>query len=197
MKCEKCEEEHGGTYGSGRFCSSKCARGFSTKNKRDEINRKVSMKLTGRSQEPREGSFAKTAVDWAEVQRYYDEGNRIEECIKKFGFSNNAWAKASDLGLVKSNRHRYITPLDELMTENSSYNRGNLKRRLLNDGILKNECALCGLQNEWNGKSIIHHLDHINGVHNDHRLENLRMICPNCHSQTPTYAGRNAHNDNV
>ena len=48
MKCENCEEEHDGSYGSGRFCSSKCARGFSTKNKREEINIKVSKSLLGR-----------------------------------------------------------------------------------------------------------------------------------------------------
>ena len=48
MKCENCNNEHSGTYGSGRFCTTKCARGFSTKNKRVEINNKVSAKMTGR-----------------------------------------------------------------------------------------------------------------------------------------------------
>lgn len=48
MKCESCNVEHNGKYGSGRFCSSKCARGFSTKNKRKEINKKVSEKMRGR-----------------------------------------------------------------------------------------------------------------------------------------------------
>jgi len=49
MKCENCESEHNGDYGSGRFCSSKCARGFSTKEKRQEINEKVGKKLRGKS----------------------------------------------------------------------------------------------------------------------------------------------------
>jgi hypothetical protein len=48
MKCENCEKEHNGSYGSGRFCSSKCARGFSTKSKRQEISKKVSKKLKGK-----------------------------------------------------------------------------------------------------------------------------------------------------
>jgi predicted HNH restriction endonuclease len=46
MKCENCEKEHEGTYGSGRFCAKECARGFSTKEKRIEINKKVSLKLS-------------------------------------------------------------------------------------------------------------------------------------------------------
>ncbi|HUQ05326.1 MAG TPA: HNH endonuclease signature motif containing protein [Kofleriaceae bacterium] len=50
-------------------------------------------------------------------------------------------------------------------------------------------CALCGIS-EWCGKSLVLHVDHINGVHNDQRLENLRLLCPNCHSQTDTYCNR-------
>jgi RNA polymerase subunit RPABC4/transcription elongation factor Spt4 len=50
------------------------------------------------------------------------------------------------------------------------------------------------LEPEWNGKVLTLQVDHINGVNDDHRLENLRFLCPNCHSQTPTYAGSNALN---
>lgn len=86
-------------------------------------------------------------------------------------------------------------PLEEIMTENSDYNSTDLKKRLLNDGILENCCAVCGLGPEWNGEELILEIDHINGIHRDNRLENLRIICPNCHSQGPTHAGRNlAHN---
>jgi hypothetical protein len=60
MKCECCDTEHDGTYGSGRFCSSKCARGFSTKNKRQEINAQVSKSLTGRKLEE---EHRKKAID--------------------------------------------------------------------------------------------------------------------------------------
>ena len=81
-------------------------------------------------------------------------------------------------------------PLLSVMVENSGYDRGRLKRRLLKEGLLKEECAECGQKPEWKGKPLVMVLDHINGVNNDHRLENLRLLCPNCNSQTPTFAGR-------
>ena len=65
------------------------------------------------------------------------------------------------------------------------------KQRIIDEGLLKNECSKCGLKDEWQGEPIVLHLDHINGDHFDHRIENLRLLCPNCHSQTPTYCSKN------
>ena len=65
-----------------------------------------------------------------------------------------------------------------------------LKERLVKEGILEYKCAECGIS-KWNNKPLSLHLDHINGINNDHRIENLRFLCPNCHSQTDTYAGKN------
>jgi hypothetical protein len=86
---------------------------------------------------------------------------------------------------------RNLIPLSEVMVEHSTYTRASLKRRLLQDGILSNECSVCGLGDKWEGKPIVHQLDHINGVNDDNRIENLRIICCNCHSQTSTFSGRN------
>jgi hypothetical protein len=83
------------------------------------------------------------------------------------------------------------TPLSEVLVEHSQFTRGSLKKKLLKEGILKNECCLCHLSPEWEGKKLIMVLDHINGVHNDNRLENLRLLCPNCNSQTSTFCGKN------
>lgn len=83
-------------------------------------------------------------------------------------------------------------PLEECLVENSSYCRRNLKKRLLKNGLIKNECSICGIKDNWNDKKLIMVLDHINGVSNDNRIENLRMVCPNCNSQQDTFAGRNA-----
>lgn len=83
-------------------------------------------------------------------------------------------------------------PLEEVMVENSNYNRSQLKKRLIRDGILKNECFNCGLGPFWENSPLSLHLEHKNGIHNDHRLENLCLLCPNCHSQTSTFAGRNS-----
>lgn len=66
-----------------------------------------------------------------------------------------------------------------------------VKRYILRNNLLPYECVLCGMGPEWNGKPITLQLDHINGINNDHRLENLRILCPNCHSQTDTFAGKN------
>jgi len=82
-------------------------------------------------------------------------------------------------------------PLEERLCENSTYSRKQLKKRLIASGILKNVCAECGQLPEWNGKPLVLRLDHINGVNDDNRIENLRILCPHCDSQTSTFCGRN------
>ncbi len=81
--------------------------------------------------------------------------------------------------------------LESVLVEGSSYSRRSLKRRVIGVGLLKEECSECGLGPEWNGKKLVLVLDHINGVSNDNRLKNLRLLCPNCNSQQPTFAARN------
>lgn len=81
--------------------------------------------------------------------------------------------------------------METILTENSNYvSISKLKQRLVKGKYLEYKCACCGI-NEWQNKPITLQLDHINGNNRDHRLENLRFLCPNCHSQTNTYAGKN------
>ena len=81
--------------------------------------------------------------------------------------------------------------LDEILVENSDYNSiTKLKNRLIKEHKLEYKCACCGLTT-WLNKPITLQLHHINGQHNDHRLENLEFLCPNCHAQTDTYSGKN------
>ena len=83
-------------------------------------------------------------------------------------------------------------PLEEILVENSTYqNISRLKIRLVNEGLMEYNCALCNNDGTWMGQDLVLQLDHINGNNRDHRLENLRFLCPNCHSLTDTYAGRN------
>lgn len=93
-----------------------------------------------------------------------------------------------------SNNAKYS--LDEILVKDSSYmNIRSLKDRIVREKRLEYKCAMCGNIGIWNGQKLSLQLDHINGVHNDHRIENLRFLCPNCHSTTETYAGKNKKTD--
>jgi 5-methylcytosine-specific restriction endonuclease McrA len=81
--------------------------------------------------------------------------------------------------------------LKEILVDNSSYDRKNLKKRLYDENILEKKCCLCGQDENWNDMKISLILDHINGVHNDNRIENLRIVCPNCNAGLDTFAGKN------
>jgi hypothetical protein len=80
----------------------------------------------------------------------------------------------------------------EILVERSTYAwTSTLKRRLLKEGVLVNRCSRCGLGPEWQGEPLTMILDHRNGDNRDNRLGNLRLLCPNCNSQQPTFAGKN------
>jgi len=105
-------------------------------------------------------------------------------------FTGRGWAKGKNAdtcpSLMRSREFNKL-PDSEVFCENSSYhNTVALRRRLISDHNWDYSCSICGLT-MWNGKSLTLHMDHINGVSNDHRLENLRFLCPNCHQQTETW----------
>lgn len=80
--------------------------------------------------------------------------------------------------------------LDEILVRGKKFDGPRLAQRLIDAGLLVRQCAMC-LLTQWLGKPIPLELDHINGEHDDNRLENLRLLCPTCHALTPTYRGRN------
>jgi 5-methylcytosine-specific restriction endonuclease McrA len=124
--------------------------------------------------------------DWSEVQAYFDAGHTYAECIAFFGFQRDTWTAAVKRGELLA-RSRAL-PLHVMFERKMA--RGSIRRRLLELGLLTKRCNRCGID-EWRGRALTIHIDHINGVKDDWRLENLRMLCPNCHSQTPTFSGRN------
>lgn len=81
---------------------------------------------------------------------------------------------------------------EKLFVENSLHGRNTVRRRILKEKIIPYVCAECGSLPQWKNKTLTLVLDHINGTPNDNRLENLRFLCPNCNSQTNTFAGRNS-----
>ena len=132
----------------------------------------------------------------------------ISEVLFKLGYSvkGNSWGfsqvrrRMDDLGLtmkdfkgksatIEGKNVKKVTA-EDLFKPNCRHPRNVLRRFIINHHLLPYKCAICGCS-EWNGKTLSLELDHINGINNDNRLENLRFLCPNCHSQTTTYGSRN------
>lgn len=97
-------------------------------------------------------------------------------------------------GHLRGKRHCWSNKikLEHLLITNSSVSLSTKhKQRLINEKLIENFCVKCGIKDLWNNEPIVLHLDHINGDHFDHRIDNLRLLCPNCHSQTKTYCSKN------
>lgn len=92
-------------------------------------------------------------------------------------------------GKTFDNRHH--KSLEEVMIEDSNYSSLSLKKRLIKEGVLDYKCVWCGNEGIWNEKEVTLQMDHINGNRSDQRLDNLRILCPTCHSYTATFRGRN------
>jgi transposase-like protein len=128
--------------------------------------------------------------DWDEIQRAHDSGMSMRECQKEFGFSTAAWHEARKRGALDTRAP--FTPIEELLVAGRPRNRGHLRARLLRAGLKEERCERCGLD-EWRGEPLRVTLHHVNGDPYDNRIENLVFLCPNCHSQTPNFGGRNGH----
>lgn len=146
-----------------------------------------------------------------ELQQLIDTSSSYGEILRTLNLSNKGGNPKTlkariveeqlDCSLLNANRrkenlesifsNRPCKSIEELLVVDSNHNRSTLKKRLLKEGLLKNQCYICGQLPEWNGKPLALQIDHMNGVSNDNRLENLRILCPHCHSQTDNFAGKN------
>lgn len=119
--------------------------------------------------------------------------NTVKKKIKEMGldvshFTFQGWSK----GLTSDeNTSIKKKPIEEVLVENSGWSSHNLKLRLFKEGLKEKRCERCK-RTEWEGEEIPLELHHINGSHNDNRIENLQILCPNCHALTDSYSGKSS-----
>jgi hypothetical protein len=150
--------------------------------------------------------FVSRSSDWTveELRAAVAASTSLGEAIRRLGLraaggnprSIQRWIERLDI----STEHfvapgapgvRAKIPLSEILVERSTYSRTKLKERLFREGLKTRACEMCGQGEQWRGARMSLILDHINGVHDDNRLENLRIVCPNCAATLDTHCGRN------
>ncbi len=117
-----------------------------------------------------------------------DNHRTVTRWVEEWGISTEHFTHGK--GRPVGRRYEAL-PLEEVLVERSAYSRAKLKQRLYETGLRARECELCGQGEQWRGAPMSLILDHVNGVHDDNRLENLRIVCPNCNATLPTHCGRN------
>jgi len=125
--------------------------------------------------------------DWTDVQAAIDEGLSMRECCERFGFAPATWSKAVKRGVIVP--REWVTPIEEILVAGCRRGRSHVKARLIGAGLKENRCEICGIT-EWRGEPLVMELHHVNGDGEDNRLENLQLLCGNCHAQTDNWGGR-------
>ena len=116
------------------------------------------------------------------IKKYVEEYN-----IDISHFRGQTWNK----GMGNTDYAAY-NKLENILKENTNFKSDTLKYRLVKEGLKQWKCEKCGNEGVWEGKELVLELHHINGNHYDNRLENLQILCPNCHSQTDNFRNKNS-----
>lgn len=126
---------------------------------------------------------------------YSDNYSTLRHFITKFNITTSHFTpELKRAEALRRNGIKRTIPLKEILSGNHPrYKTYLLSKRLIQEGIFEPVCDECGQTNKWNKKPLTLQLDHIDGNRHNHVLENLRMLCPNCHTQTENWGGRNKY----
>ena len=155
---------------------------------------------------PHRAGIRRASYSMAEAREAIAESRSWAEALRRLGYCQSGGnprtlqKRAAQWGIPTNHfdpaaasreaiRHS-AKPLKEILVEGSTYSRANLKRRLYEEGLKERRCELCRQGEIWRGERIGLILDHVNGVRDDNRLENLRIVCPNCAATLDTHCGR-------
>lgn len=190
LKCNKVLKK--GQY---KFCCSSCSAKYNNPIR-------IRVKKTFENLEIKKRSRIEK-LNINELKYIIENSENITEILNKIGYKNTSSILHKKLQerierenisithLKKYNSQVKKYEINDILVENSKYtNRTQLKKRLIELNLLEYKCE-CGNTGWWRDKPMTLQIDHINGKNDDNRLENLRFICPNCHSQTNTFCGRN------
>jgi predicted RNA-binding Zn-ribbon protein involved in translation (DUF1610 family) len=141
-------------------------------------------------------SSSKSIAEILRSLKIYTGGSNRQTLLKRFE-KDNIDMSHIPLGLGSNKGKKFgnsplAIPNEIIFQKDSEKPRHIARRRILRDNLIPYTCAECGTEPMWRNKKLTLVLDHINGIPNDHRLENLRFLCPNCNSQTDTFCGKNA-----
>jgi Zn finger protein HypA/HybF involved in hydrogenase expression len=117
--------------------------------------------------------------------------SHIKKCIKNAEISMDHFlGQSHSKGKQGYNKHTKESFIEKVLKEGTGWRNQAIKEKLLEFNLKEDKCEVCGQSSLWNGKKLSLQIDHINGIFNDNRFENLRIICPNCHSQTDTFSSK-------
>lgn len=124
------------------------------------------------------------------LKPHYGNRQTIKKYIKLYDLDTSHFCV-----IYSGNGKNFIKKdLSKILISGSTFNTTNLKNRLYDEGLKERKCEKCGQDENWYGMKMSLILDHINGINDDHRLENLRILCPNCNATLPTHGGKNRNN---